>query len=69
LSIAQAIEQACGNRASLEAKFCGTTAGLTRRLLRFDKFPPGERDKNIMTDIPVRYGKPPEWRFYKNENC
>lgn len=65
---AQAIEQACGNRASLSAKFCGVIAGLTRRLLRFDdlkKYPSGERDRNVMTDIPVRYGKPPEWRFYK----
>lgn len=64
---AQAIEQACGNRASLGATYAGAIAGLTRRLLRFDKFPAGERDKNILTDIPIRYGKPPEWRFYKNE--
>lgn len=62
----QSIEQACGNRANLSAPFCGSIAGLTRRLLRFDKFPPGERDKNILPDIPIRYGKPPEWRFYKN---
>ena len=59
----QSIEQACGNRANLSAQFCGTIAGLTRRLLRFDKFPPLERDKNHLTDIPTRYGKPPEWRF------
>lgn len=63
---AQAMEQACGNRASLDAKFCGVVAGLTRRLLRFDKFPSGERDRNVLPDIAVRYGKPPEWRFYKN---
>lgn len=62
----QAVEQACGNRASLGASYCGAIAGLTRRLLRFDKFPSGERDKNLLTDIPVRYGKPPVWRFYKN---
>lgn len=62
----QAIEQACGNRASLGAKYCGAAAGLTRRLLRFDKFPSGERERNHLTDIPVRYGNPPEWRFYKN---
>lgn len=62
----QAIEQACGYRASLGAKFCGVVAGRTRRLLRFDRFPSGERDKNHITDIPVRYGRPPEWRFYKN---
>ena len=63
---AQSIEQACGNRASLGAPYAGAIAGLTRRLLRFDKFPPAERDKNHLTDIPKRYGKPPEWRFYKN---
>jgi type I restriction enzyme M protein len=64
---AQSIEQACGNRASLGAPFAGAVAGLTRRLLRFDKFPPGERDRNHLTDIPRRYGKPPEWRFFKNK--
>jgi type I restriction enzyme M protein len=64
---AQSIEQACGNRASLGASFAGAIAGLTRRLLRFDKFPAGERDKNHLTDIPKRYGRPPEWRFYKNK--
>ncbi len=63
---AQAVMQACGNRANLGADFCGVVAGLTRRLLRFDKFPPGERDRNVLTDIPIRYGNPPEWRFYKN---
>src|ERR1700730_10957794 len=65
---ARAVEQACGNCASLGGSFAGTIAGLTRRLLRFDQYPAGERDKNIMTDIPVRYGKPPQWRFYKNSN-
>lgn len=65
---AQSIEQACGNRASLGSPYAGAIAGLTRRLLRFDKYPPGERDKNHLTDIPKRYGKPPEWRFYKNVN-
>ena len=63
----QSIEQACGYRASLGAKYCGVVAGLTRRLLRFDRYPAGERDKNHLTDIPVNYGGPPEWRFYKNE--
>ena len=61
----QAIEQACGNRASLGAHYCGAVAGLTRQMLRFDKFPPGERDRNHMADIPGRDGRPPEWRFYK----
>ena len=59
----QAIEQACGNRASLGAPYSGTVAGRTWRRLRFDRFPPGERDRNHLTDIPIRYGHPPEWRF------
>ena len=63
----QAIEQACGNRGGLVAKYCGAVAGLTRRLLRFDQYPPGERDRNHLTDIPVRYGNPPSWRFLKGE--
>ena len=62
----QAIEQACGNRASLGAAYCGAVSGRARRLLRFDNYPPGERDRNHLADVPARYGKPPEWRFYKN---
>ena len=67
VAFSQSIEQACGNRASLAAKYCGAIAGLTRRLLRFDKFPPGERERNHLTDIPKRYGQPLPWRFYKNK--
>ena len=62
----QAVEQACGYRASLGAQYCGVVAGRTRRLLRFDRFPPGERERNHLTDIPVNYGQPPEWRFLKD---
>ena len=62
----QSIEQAVGNRNLLGASYCGAVAGLTRRLLHFDGFPTGERERNRVTDIPVRYGSPPEWRFYKN---
>ena len=61
----QSIEQACGNRARLGAKYCGAVAGLTRRLLRFDKHPPGERDRNHLADIPTGYGEAPAWRFLK----
>ena len=62
----QSIEQAVGNLNLMGGNYCGAVAGLSRRLLRFDGFPPGERDRNQITDIPVRYGQPPEWRFYKN---
>ena len=63
----QAIEQSCGNRASLSAIFAGTVAGPTRRFLDFTKHKAQERQKNIIADLPIRYGKPPEWRFYKGD--
>ena len=63
----QAVEQACGNRGGLSAPYCGAVAGLTRRFLRFDAFPAGERDANHITDVPKGYGRPSEWRFYKNK--
>ena len=63
----QSIEQAVGNKNLLGANYCGSIAGHTRRLLRFDEFLPGERDRNRTSDIPIRYGRPPEWRFLKNE--
>jgi type I restriction enzyme M protein len=61
----QAIEQACGNRASLGAQFTGVVAGNTRRFLDFTKHKAGERLHNIVADLPIRYGKPPAFRFYK----
>ena len=63
----QSIEQAVANRNLLGSVYCGAVAGYTRRLLSFDKFPPGERERNRLSDIPTRYGRPPEWRFLKNE--
>ncbi len=62
----QSIEQAVGNRNLIGSNYCGAVAGLTRRLLRFDGFSPGERDRNHLPDIPVSYGNVPEWRFLKN---
>ena len=63
----QAIEQAVGNRNLLGAAYCGAVAGHTRRFLHFDDCAADERDKNRLTDIPIRYGRPPEWRFLKNQ--
>ena len=63
----QAVEQAVGNRNLLGATYCGAVAGHTRRFLRFDGFSAGERERNHLTDIPIRYGRPPEWRFLKNQ--
>jgi type I restriction enzyme M protein len=61
----QAIEQACGNRSNLDSRFTGVVAGATRRFLDFEKYPNLERQKNVVADLPVKYGSPPEWRFFK----
>lgn len=64
----QAVEQACGNRASLGAPYSGVVAGRTRRWLEFTgKIPSGERDSNIIADLPREYGTPEEWRFLKGD--
>jgi type I restriction enzyme M protein len=63
----QAIEQACGNRASLGATYAGIVAGGTRRFLNFTATAPGERKRNIIADLPIDYGRPPAYRYYKGE--
>lgn len=63
----QAIEQACGNRASLGATYAGIVAGGTRKFLNFTGVGPQERKHNIIADLPVNYGKPPPFRYYKGE--
>jgi len=61
----QAVEQACGNRANLGAPYAGVVAGVTRRVLDFTKAKSLERKRNIVSDLPIRYGNPPEWRYFK----
>lgn len=60
-----AVDQACSYRAVMSAPYVGVVAGTTRRFLTFKNFPALEREKNRISDIPSRYGNPPEWRFYK----
>lgn len=61
----QAVKQACNYRLSVGAKFAGVVAGGTRRFLEFINFPPLERERNVISDLPEHKGKIPEWRFYK----
>ena len=65
---AQAVEQACGNGtwAKLRANYVGVVAGSTRRFLDFsDKYGAMEREKNIVADLPIQYGKPEEFKYTK----
>lgn len=63
----QAIEQAFGNANSIRAPFNGTVAGNTRRFFDVKGFAPNEREKNIIADIPINYGKVQEFRFKKGD--
>ncbi len=64
----QAVEQAAGNGtwAKLRALYVGVVAGDTRRFLDFsDEYGALERERNIIADLPMRYGKPQEYKFVK----
>jgi type I restriction enzyme M protein len=65
---AQAVEQACGNGtwAKLRADYVGVVAGKTRRFLDVTgTYGVGEREKNIIADLPLQYGKPEEFKYAK----
>ncbi|ACV24364.1 N-6 DNA methylase [Methanocaldococcus fervens] len=64
----QAIEQLFGNANSLKAKYGIVVAGLRRRAFNIADYPPLERKKNIISDIPIKYGKPVKYRFKKGGN-
>jgi type I restriction enzyme M protein len=64
----QAIEQAAGNGNAYKfrAAYVGVVAGRTRKFLdTSDKHAALERDKNVVADLPMRYGKPPEYKYRK----
>ena len=65
----QAVEQVFGNGTwqKFRAKYVMVAAGLTRRAFDMsDKFGALDRDKAIIADLPAAYGKPSEFRFYKD---
>lgn len=41
--------------------------GTTVLCFQVKHFKPGERKKNIIRDIPIRYGEPPKYKYYKQE--
>lgn len=63
----QAIEQAFGNANSLRSKFAAVIAGTTKTVFDVEGFKPSEREKNVISDVSVRYGKTPKYRFVKSD--
>ncbi len=65
----QAIEQAFGNGHAhkFRAEYIGVIAGQTRAFYDCtDKFGALEREANIIADLPMQYGKPEDFKYYKN---
>ena len=63
----QAIEQVFGNANSLRAKYAWVVAGNTETAFDIDNFDSMEREKNVISQIPVSYGATPEYRFKKEK--
>lgn len=65
----QAVEQAFGNGHAhkFRAEYIGVIAGQTRAFYDCsDKFGALEREANIVADLPIQWGKPEEFKYYKN---
>ncbi len=63
----QAIEQAFGNANSKRAKYAIVVAGNTKTAFDVAGFKSSEREKNVIADIPVKYGKAPKYKFTKGD--
>ena len=64
----QAIEQAFGNANSLKSKLAIVIAGNRKRAFDVANYGSMERVKNIIADIPERFGKIPVYKYVKGEN-
>lgn len=64
--IKQAIEQVFGNANSLRSKYAIVVAGSVRIAFDVVNYPPNEREKNVISDIPIRYGKVPKYTYKKD---
>ena len=63
----QAIEQTFRYANYLRAEFAAVVAGNTRTIFDVAGFKAGERDKNVISDVPLHYGKVPEFRYKKGD--
>lgn len=63
----QAIEQAFGNANSIRSQYAAVVAGNTKTAFDVLGFKPNERDKNVIADIPIKYGKAPKYKYIKGD--
>lgn len=65
--LAQAEKQAIGNANALRSKYCILVAGTIRIARDIAGFAQDEREKNIIADIPIRYGKVIKFKYKKGD--
>lgn len=63
-----AIDQAFRYANYLRAKLASVVAGTTKTAFDVAGFKPSERAKNVISDIPKKYGKTPKYKFIKGES-
>lgn len=63
-----AIDQAFRYANYLRANFASVVAGITKTSFDVAGFKPSERAKNVISDIPKKYGRTPKYRFIKGES-
>ncbi len=51
----------------MRAKFAIVVAGTTKTAFDIAGFKPSERERNVIADIPVKYGRTPKYKFIKGE--
>lgn len=62
-----AIEQAFRYANYIKAFFAVAIAGNKREIFNTKEFSSGERQDNLISDLPFRYGTPPQFKYYKKE--
>ena len=62
-----AVEQVFRYANYKKAWYAVVVAGNTIESFHVKDFKSGERKDNIISDIPIRYGKPPKYKYYKQE--
>ncbi|MEK6914478.1 MAG: type I restriction enzyme HsdR N-terminal domain-containing protein [Nanoarchaeota archaeon] len=61
------IDQAFRYANYLRANFASVVAGITKTAFNVLEFKSNEREKNVISDIPKKYGKIPKYKFIKGE--
>lgn len=63
----QAIEQAFSNANNIRSRYAAVVAGNTKTAFDVSGFKPNERERNVIADIPIEYGKAPRYKYIKGD--